>query len=83
MNERTSSPLLLTSLDPTDSGAADSAAAITIGAQSMSRAHLFDAACALAGCLPDDRWWSLFGECELRNLCDAAAEEVGTPGQVT
>ena len=45
--------MLLTSLDPAGCGAVDSVAAVTIGAKSMSRAQLFDAACALAGSLPD------------------------------
>jgi fatty acid CoA ligase FadD36 len=41
--------MLLTSLDSADAGAVDSAAAITIGTQNMSRAQLVDAARALAG----------------------------------
>ena len=45
--------MLLTSLDPAGCGAVDSVAAVTVGAKSMSRAQLFDAACALAGSLPD------------------------------
>ena len=45
--------MLLTSLDPAGCGTVDSVAAVTVGAKSMSRAQLFDAACALAGSLPD------------------------------
>ncbi len=45
--------MLLTSLAPSGSGSVDTEAAISVGARSMSRAQLFDAACALAGALPD------------------------------
>lgn len=45
--------MLLTSLDPAGRGSADTAAVISVGSRSMSRAQLFDAACALAGTLPD------------------------------
>ncbi|MGW4125986.1 acyl-CoA synthetase [Nocardia sp. NPDC004711] len=44
--------MLLTSLDPTGQHTADTAAAITIGAQSLSRAQVSAAAHALAGSLP-------------------------------
>lgn len=45
--------MLLTSLDPSGAGAVDTGATITVGEQRMSRTELYDAACALAGALPD------------------------------
>ncbi|OCB16141.1 acyl-CoA synthetase [Mycolicibacterium porcinum] len=45
--------MLLTSLDPSGSESADTAAVISVGSRSMSRSQLLDAACALAGALPD------------------------------
>lgn len=45
--------MLLTSLDPAGSDSVDATAAISVGARSISRAELFEAACALAGALPD------------------------------
>ncbi|MEX3645909.1 acyl-CoA synthetase [Mycolicibacterium porcinum] len=45
--------MLLTSLDPSGGESADIAAVISVGSRSMSRSQLLDAACALAGTLPD------------------------------
>ncbi|MGV0813922.1 acyl-CoA synthetase [Mycolicibacterium boenickei] len=45
--------MLLTSLDPACADSVDTAAAISVGERRMSRAELFDAACAVAGVLPD------------------------------
>lgn len=45
--------MLLTSLDPARSDSVDTAAALSVGARSVSRAQLLEAACALAGALPD------------------------------
>ncbi|MDF3341650.1 acyl-CoA synthetase [Mycolicibacterium septicum] len=45
--------MLLTSLDPARGDSVDTAAALSVGARSVSRAQLLEAACALAGALPD------------------------------
>ncbi|MCP3811598.1 AMP-binding protein, partial [Mycobacteriaceae bacterium Msp059] len=45
--------MLLTSLDPARSDSVDTAAALSVGARSVSRAQLLEAACALVGALPD------------------------------
>lgn len=45
--------MLLTSLDPARGDSVDTAGALSVGARSVSRAQLLEAACALAGALPD------------------------------
>jgi fatty acid CoA ligase FadD36 len=65
--------MLLASLDPAGPGATDTAAAVTIGEQTLSRAELLDAASALAGALPTDHPVAVYAEPTLDTVIGVTA----------